>query len=155
MKRLKALVLVLVLLCAMSIVVTASDNGNTSMSYTVHPSYTVTIPATVSENSASLSIDSAPVLEEGQKVVISIAYSENYDNGFRLKLKDGDAYVDYTISDGIHTLTMGSVVLEQPAAAEQAVTVNLTFTPASEAAYAGDYSDSLFFAISVADADTE
>ena len=49
---------------------------------------------------------------------------------------------------------MGSVVLEQPAAAEQAATVNLTFTP-EKAAYAGDYSDTLTFTIAVADTATQ
>ncbi len=154
MKRLTALVLVLALLCPLGITAAATDGGDTTMSYTVNANYTVTIPATVSGNSASLSIDAAPVLEEGQKVVISIADSANYYNGFRLKLKGADAYVGYTISDGTNTLAMGSVVLEQPAAAEQAATVNLTFTP-EKAAYAGDYSDTLTFTIAVADTATQ
>lgn len=154
MKRLTALVFVLALLCPLGITAAATDGGDTTMSYTVNANYTVTIPATVSGDSASLSIDAAPVLEEGQKVVISIADSANYDNGFRLKLKGADAYVGYTISDGANTLAMGSVVLEQPAAAEQAATVNLTFTP-EKAAYAGDYSDTLTFTIAVADTATQ
>ena len=154
MKRLTALVLVLALLCPLGITAAATDGGDTTMSYTVNANYTVTIPATVSGNSASLSIDAAPVLEEGQKVVISIANSANYDNGFRLKLKGADAYVGYSISDGTNTLAMDSVVLEQPAAAEQAATVNLTFTP-EKAAYAGDYSDTLTFTIAVADTATQ
>ena len=91
MKRLTALVFVLALLCSLGITAAATDGGDTTMSYTVNANYTVTIPATVSGNSASLSIDAAPVLEEGQKVVISIADSANYDNGFRLKLKGADA----------------------------------------------------------------
>ena len=154
MKRLTALVFVLALLCPLGITAEATDGGDTTMSYTVNANYTVTIPATVSGNSASLSIDAAPVLEEGQKVVISIADSANYYNGFRLKLKGADAYVGYNISDGANTLAMGSVVLEQPAAAEQAATVNLTFTP-EKAAYAGDYSDTLTFTIAVADTATQ
>ena len=154
MKRLTALVFVLALLCPLGITAAATDGGDTTMSYTVNANYTVTIPATVSGNSASLSIDAAPVLEEGQKVVISIADSANYYNGFRLKLKGAGAYVGYTISDGANTLAMGSVVLEQPAAAEQAATVNLTFTP-EKAAYAGDYSDTLTFTIAVADTATQ
>ena len=147
MKRLTALVFVLALLCPLGITAAATDGGDTTMSYTVNANYTVTIPATVSGNSASLSIDAAPVLEEGQKVVISIADSANYYNGFRLKLKGADAYVGYNISDGANTLAMGSVVLEQPAAAEQAATVNLTFTP-EKAAYAGDYTDTVTFTVS-------
>ena len=154
MKRLTALVFVLALLCPLGITAAATDGGDTTMRYTVNANYTVTIPATVSGNSASLSIDAAPVLEEGQKVVISIADSANYYNGFRLKLKGADAYVGYNISDGANTLAMGSVVLEQPAAAEQAATVNLTFTP-EKAAYAGDYSDTLTFTIAVADTATQ
>lgn len=154
MKRLTALVFVLALLCPLGITAAATDGGDTTMSYTVNANYTVTIPATVSGNSASLSIDAAPVLEEAQKVVISIADSANYDNGFRLKLKGADAYVGYNISDGTNTLAMGSVVLEQPAAAEQAATVNLTFTP-EKAAYAGVYSDTLTFTIAVADTATQ
>lgn len=154
MKRLTALVFVLALLCPLGITAAATDGGDTTMSYTVNASYTVTIPATVSGNSASLSINAAPVLEEGQKVVISIAASPNYYNGFRLKLKGADAYVGYNISDGTNTLAMGSVVLEQLAAAEQAATVNLTFTP-QKAAYAGDYSDTLTFTIAVADTATQ
>lgn len=154
MKRLAALVLVLTLLYPLGVTAAATDGGDTTMSYTVNANYTVTIPATVSGNSASLSINAAPVLEEGQKVVISIADSANYYNGFRLKLKGADAYVGYNISDGTNTLAMGSVVLEQPAAAEQAATVNLTFTP-EKAAYAGDYSDTLTFTIAVVDTATQ
>jgi hypothetical protein len=66
------------------------------------------------------------------------------------KEKNEEVYIDYTISDGTKILDVGSVVLEQEAAAPEKATANLTFTP-GKALYSGDYSDTLTFIIAVVD----
>ena len=67
-----------------------------------------------------------------------------------MKEKNEEVYIDYTISDGTKILDVGSVVLEQEAAAPEKATANLTFTP-GKALYSGDYSDTLTFIIAVVD----
>ena len=121
-----------------------------TVEYTVAPTYTVTIPAVVSGDCASLSIEAEPILKETEKVAISIGASANYNGTFRVKEKNEEVYIDYTISDGTKILDVGSVVLEQEAAAPEKATANLTFTP-GKALYSGDYSDTLTFIIAVVD----
>jgi hypothetical protein len=121
-----------------------------TVEYTVAPTYTVTIPADVSGDCASLSIEAEPVLKKTEKVAISIGTSANYNGTFRVKEKNEEVYIDYTISDGTKILDVGSVVLEQEAAAPEKATANLTFTP-GKALYSGDYSDTLTFIIAVVD----
>jgi hypothetical protein len=126
------------------------DKRSLTVEYTASPTYTVTIPAAVSDGCASLSIEAEPILKKTEKVAISIGASANYNGSFRVKEKNEEVYIDYTISDGTKILDVGSVVLEQEAAAPEKATANLTFTP-GKALYSGDYSDTLTFIIAVVD----
>ena len=152
MKKLFALILTVCLLASMSVTAFAAntEGGSTKISFNVDPTYTVTIPADVSGDCASLSIEAEPILKETEKVAISIGASANYNGTFRLKEKNKEIYIDYTISNGTKILDVGSVVLEQEAAAPEKATANLTFTP-GKALYSGDYSDTLTFIIAVVD----
>ena len=126
------------------------NKHSVTVEYTVAPTYTVTIPTVVSGDCASLSIEAEPILKETEKVAISIGASANYNGTFRVKEKNEEVYIDYTISDGTKILDVGSVVLEQEAAATEKATANLTFTH-GKALYSGDYSDTLTFIIAVVD----
>lgn len=150
MKKLLSILLAIALMVTMSVTVFAAERQSTTVTYQVDPTYTVTIPADVSGDCASLSIEAEPILKETEKVVISIGASANYNGTFRVKEKNEDIYIDYTISDGAKILNVGSVVLEQEAAAPEKATASLTFTP-DKALYSGDYSDTLTFIIAVVD----
>ncbi len=126
------------------------SKSSVTVEYIVDPTYTVTIPADVSGDCASLSIEAEPILKETEKVSISIGASANYNGSFRVKEKNEEVYIDYTISDGTKILDVGSVVLEQEAAAPEKATANLIFTR-GKALYSGDYSDTLTFVIAVVD----
>jgi hypothetical protein len=131
-----------------------NDSKATFVVYDVAPSYTVTIPSAVEENTATVIIDAKPILKETEKIIVSIGDSANYDEGFRLKLVDQEIYIDYIISNGSENVAVGDVILEQPAAAPNDATVNLTFVN-DKAVYSGNYRDTLTFVIAVEDSATE
>ena len=159
MKNLISSLLAAVLTVALTLTVGATEitNGNggvTSVIYEVAPTYTVTIPSGVVDDSATVEIDAAPVLKESERVVVYIGASANYDNGFRLKEAQNDVYIEYTISDGVRSFALGDVILEQVAASPEKASVKLIFT-CDDPVFSGNYSDTLTFIITVEDTVTE
>ena len=159
MKNLIAILLAVALMVTLAVNVCAEklpddDEKATSVVYDVVPSYTVTIPSAVTGNTATVTIGAKPVLLETEKIVVSIGTSANYDEGFRLKSVDQEVYIAYTISNGSGNIVVGDVILEQPAAAPNDATVNLTFAN-DKAVYSGNYRDTLTFVIAVEDSATE
>lgn len=71
-----------------------------------------------------------------------------------MKSADQEVYIAYTISNGSRNIAVGDVILEQPAAAPNDATVNLTFAN-DKAVYSGNYRDTLTFVIAVEDSATE
>lgn len=159
MKKLISVLLVIAMTVTLSLTVLASegvDNSDkvTTVIYQVDPTYTVTIPSGVTDSTATISIDAAPVIGETEKVVVSIGASASYDNGFRLKEANHEAYIRYTVLDGERSLDIGDTVIEQAAAAEGEASVTLTFVHES-ALYSGSYSDTITFIIAVLDTATD
>ena len=155
MKKILTLALVGAMLTATGITAFAAD-PTTDVTYEVAPVYTVVIPETVtltdSGTTETISIYGATendnvVIGKTQKVNVALTESAN---GFKVKTADGDE-VAYTVNDK-NTVDDLTTVAECTAADGKKDT-DITFTKTGTAAYAGTYTDTLTFTVSVTDAE--
>ena len=165
MKKALTLALVAALLTATGITAFAADTevnqdttpptGATTVNYQVDPAYTVVIPESVTltdaDVTAIIKIYGATenynvVIGKGQKVNVALTASAN---NFNVANTDGDT-VAYTVNDknAVDDLT----TVAECTAAEGKKNTDITFAKTGTAAYAGTYTDTLTFTVSLADA---
>ncbi len=128
----------------------AEKTGAMSVDYNVAGSYTVTIPASVTFTKSGETVERGlsaknVTLSEGSKLQVHVSSL----NGF--KLKNLDSYIDYTITaNKVSDIQEDSVILSVSAGDTSGWTL-LDFTAQStdNAAYAGEYSDTLTFTVEV------
>ena len=162
MKKALTLALVAAMLTATGITAFAADTevnrdttpptGAMTVNYTVDPAYTVVIPESVTLTDADVTAiikiygadENSNV--KGQKVNVALTESAN---GFKVKTADGDT-VDYTVNGENTTAALASVA--ECTADDGTKNTDITFTKTGTAAYAGTYSDTLLFTVSLADA---
>ena len=166
MKKALTLALVAAMLTATGITAFAADTevnqdttpptGAMTVNYTVDPAYTVVIPESVTLTDADVTAiikiygadeNSNVVIGKTQKVNVALTASAN---DFKVKTADGDE-VAYTVNDK-NTVDDLTTVAECTAA-EGKKNTDITFTKTGTAAYAGTYSDTLTFTVSVTDAE--
>lgn len=128
--------------------------GNqTDVEFVAEPSYTVVIPQSVAlEDTAVTEQISIYGADESSNVVISSKQKVNValtnsTNGFNVKNADGDK-IAYTVNDknDVDDLT---TVAECAAGTKQ--NTNITFAKTGETKYAGTYTDTLTFTVSLKD----
>ena len=146
MKKLLTLALVGAMLTATGITAFAEE---TTVSYEVQPTYTVTIPATVDlgDNDVTANIDASDVLlETGKQIKVELTSASNTASGSTFNAKNGDSAVTYTIT-GDKAIAVGDTVATFTADGSK----NLTFSAAdkSAATVAGTHTETLTFTISV------
>lgn len=174
MKKLLTVVLTLAMMLSLSVTAFAADTvvgpdgsgnpdpatGNTAVSFEVAPTYTVTIPATVElvktgtdtityEKAMDITAAAGVRLLEGQSIQVTLA------SDFTLKTEASATYqLPYTVKVGTSTtaINTGDVVATFGTSRE-AQTSTLHFA-ANNPTYAGDYSDTVTFTISVVTAGT-
>ena len=165
MKKALTLALVAALLTATGITAFAADTevnqdttpptGATTVNYQVDPAYTVVIPESVTLTDADVTAiikiygadeNSNVVIGKGQKVNVALTESAN---GFKVKTADGDT-VDYTVNGENTTAALASVA--ECTADDGTKNTDITFTKTGTAAYAGTYTDTLTFTVSLDDA---
>lgn len=133
----------------------STSSGSTDVKYSVEPSYTVVIPAsiTLSDTSAinaSISVDETATpfkLGKDQKLSVNIADVDTND----FKVTNADQSLDYTVTAGTSTtaLTRGSTAAEFTNDDKEPKVLTFSQMDASEANYAGDYTGTLTFDIAV------
>lgn len=114
----------------------------------IDPAYTITIPATVSIDGGTAEVTASDVtLPDGASINISIDGSNTDANTdvFNAKNEAGDSTVQYTIKNGETVVTDGGTAMTF----NEGGTQSLTFTKTSEPTYAGKYTETLTFAVSV------
>ena len=129
-----------------------NDSGNpdpnpasTTVTYSVDPGYTVTIPTAVKLSDKKNVYDAVSASEvclaKGSKIVVSLADTNDF------KLYNGDASIDYQVSNTAGKLAAGDKVKEFTADGSE----TLTFAQIDKETvqYAGDYTGSLTFDIAV------
>ena len=130
-----------------------TSSGSTDVKYSVDPSYTVVIPASVtlsdtSTTNATISVDETAKpfkLAKGQKLSVKIANEDTND----FKVTNADDSLDYTVTADSETLAKGSTAAEFSNDDKTDKTLTFSKMDASEAKYAGDYTGTLTFDIAV------
>lgn len=155
MKKLFALILAIALMATMSVSAFAADydtagDKDMTVTYSVDPAYTVTIPETVTigADGTSATVSAADVVvNKGQYVSVTLAA----DNNFTVKTTEG-AELTYTVTANGETVAAGDEILAvNPASADNGST-EITFAINDEIQYAGTYTGSATFTIAVKDA---
>lgn len=146
MKKLKALVLVIVLTLALSVTAfAAEDNRNTKITTSIAPSYTVTIPAdtNVTFNALSTSFGSVKLetaqIDPGYAVKVELNAS-----GTLKKQADATKTIAYAINDANGPFTSAQYTT---AGDKTDLTIDIA-QDAWNAAFAGQYSDTVTFTVS-------
>ena len=153
MKKLLALILAIALMATLSVTAfaadydTAGDKGMT-VTYSVDPAYTVTIPTdvTIDGNSTTISAENV-VVEKGKYVSVTLAD----DNDFTVRTQQG-AELGYTVTaNGANVAAGGEILAVNPKDGKTG-TATLTFDiDESDIKYAGTYTGSATFTIAVKD----
>ena len=135
-----------------------TSSGSTDVKYSVDPSYTVVIPASVtlsdtSTTNATISVDETAKpfkLAKGQTLSVNIADVETND----FKVKCGTVEVPYTVTAGTSTtaLERGSTAAAFTNDDKTAKTLTFSQINSTLATVAGEYIGTLTFGISLEDA---
>ena len=140
MKKLLAIILAAVMIAACSVTAFAET---TNVSYNVDPSYTVSIPAAVTEADITAS---DVIMEDGKQILVELTSASNTASGSTFNAKNGDSAVTYTIT-GDEAIAVGDTVATFTANGSK----TLTFSAAdkSAATVAGAHTETLTFTVSV------
>ena len=154
MKKLFALILTVAMLATLSVTALADDyttEGDKGMTitYSVAPTYTVTIPSDVTINGSSTTISADDVVvEKGKYVSVSL----DADNDFTVTTAQG-ATLTYTVTANSTAISAGDEILavNPEDAANGSVTVVFAIDE-SAIQYAGTYTGTATFTVAVKDA---
>lgn len=149
MKKYLALILAIMMMATVSmsaVAVTINEksndqSGSTSITYEVAPSYTVTIPTEVTLGKEIEVSAEKVVVEKGKAVKVKI---DSYSN-FELKTAEG-ATINYTVKNGNTEVNAGDTILT---VATDSGSVTLGFVAPATVTYAGTYTGTITFTISV------
>ena len=158
MKKLISILLTMALILSMSVTVFADEvnqdsdtqNGTTTITYSVEPTYTVTIPASVSlGETATISVENV-VVAKGQQVEVAVSD----DTVFTVATDEG-AELAYTVKNGETEVAAGDIVLKvDPDTADNGSTT-LTFIKPENVQYAGTYKGTVTFTVAVTTVEPE
>ena len=154
MKKLFAIILTVAMLATLSVTALADDyttEGDKGMTitYSVAPTYTVTIPSDVTINGSSTTISADDVVvEKGKYVSVSL----DADNDFTVTTAQG-ATLTYTVTANSTAISAGDEILavNPEDAANGSVTVVFAIDE-SAIQYAGTYTGTATFTVAVKDA---
>ena len=156
MKKLFALILTVVMLFSLSVTAFAAvdqdsqdPNGAMNVTYTVAPTFTVTIPASVTlGEDATISAENV-VVPKGKQVEVSIAEA----NGFKATTPEG-AELIYTVKNGETAVAEGETVLAVNPKDGKTGSTTLSFVAPETIQYAGTYTGTVTFTVAVKDVPT-
>ena len=115
-----------------------------TVEYTVDPTYTVTIPATVALGETATIQAENVVVAKGKQVEVALTNA----NGFTVATPQG-AELGYTVKNGETTVNEGDTVLTVNPDNGKTGETTLTFTTPETVKFAGDYTGTVTFTIAV------
>ena len=150
MKKLFAILLAVALMATMSITTFAAEN-TTEVSFEVQPTYTITIPTTVSlekkvvegvttyENDYTITAEAGVRLKKGETIEVTVA------SDYKMETTEG-AELTYTITKDGKALENAVVAVFGTDKAAQTSTIHIA---AQDPDFAGNYKDTVTFTIAV------
>lgn len=124
------------------------ETGTTNVSYTVKPSYTVTIPAKVTLGENATISASKVKINKNQNLIVKLTGTSESDNAF--KVKANGAELTYTVKKGTMDIAVGGEVLKVNSDSNpNDLSAKLSFVAPSSATYAGTYEGNVTFTVSV------
>ena len=124
------------------------DDRTVAAEYVVVPTYTVTIPAEVTLGGTATIKAENVVVAKGKQVVVKLTGASGADNTFTVKTAEG-AEIAYTITKDASNVTIGDTVLAVNPATANNSSSNLKFIAPDTVTYAGEYSGTVTFTVSV------
>ena len=127
--------------------------GTMNVTYSVAPTYTVTIPASVTlGNDSTISVKDVN-LATGKKILVKLTGAANTVTGTNFTVKTADAtpaMATYQVKKGDTALAVGGTAYEFTYnGTTKTDSGTLSFTEPTDARFAGTYTDQLTFTISV------
>lgn len=128
------------------------QSGDITIDYALDESYTVTIPASVTFTDEVRSVERSMwaeevVLNEGRTLYVSVSSLNNF------RMVNKDSYIDYYIKMNYATIPQGNdydvIIVEAGEKAAWAILEFKTELVKDHAAYAGTYTDTLTFTVSI------
>ena len=128
------------------------DNRTVTIEYVSAPSYTVTIPEKVTlGQTVTISAEDVRVAK-GSQVEVSLTGTSGAGNAFTLESKEGAA-INYTVQDASkQTVAINDTVLAVDPQISDKGSAELTFFAPTDITYAGTYTGTVTFTVSVKDA---
>ena len=150
MKKLFALLLAITMMATLSVTAFAADydtagDKDMTVTYSVDPAYTVTIPTdvTIDGNAATIKAENV-VVPKGKQVEVALTNA----NGFTVATPQG-ASLTYTVKNGETTVNEGDTVLTVNPDGGKTGETTLKFVAPETAQFAGDYTGTVTFTIAV------
>ena len=128
--------------------ITPSD-GKMNVTYTVAPSYTVTIPASVTLGQTAIVSASGVKINKGQTLKVTLTKTSESDNTF--KVKANGAELTYTVKKGTTDITVGNgeVLAVNSETSGDDLKAELSFIAPKSTTFAGEYKGTVTFTVSV------
>lgn len=155
MKKLFALLLAITMMLSLSVTAFAAEidqdtaapqEGSIAVSYQVAPTYTVTIPATVTlGETAKIEVENV-VVEKGKQVEVALTNA----NDFKVATPEG-AELTYTVKNGETEVAEGETVLAVNPKDGTTGETTLSFVAPTTIQYAGKYEGTVTFTVAVKD----
>lgn len=123
-------------------------DGQMKVTYTVNPSYTVTIPASVTLGQTATVSASNVKIGKNENLIVRLTNTSGANNAFTVKA--GDEVLTYTVKKGSADININSEVLSvNTLTTGDALTAQLSFDASTSATYAGTYTGTVTFTVSV------
>ena len=129
----------------------APKEGTMNVTYSVNPTYTVTIPASVELGGTATLSTSNVNLATGKKILVKLTGAANTVTGTNFTVKTADAATaTYQVKKGDTALALNDTAFEFAYdGTTKTGSGSLSFTEPTDAKFAGTYTDQLTFTISV------